>query len=526
MTSLTAALDREPPTTEPLKTEPPTPRSVRTSQPNTNKHVLVSRLAVASVICTPFWLPIVNDWRAWTTGLVVTLGDVPLIGFTLLAGPTTVPAITAQIKESFGRRKNSTARRNPELDHRLGQDLETPTDQHRRLDRYVAGLVCFLAALALSVAVHPDIRGIQTLWRVFAMICLGEHLIAKRVRSTTIAYSFIAITTFEAIVALWQRITHAPVGLGILGESPVPFWEFGANGFAVNGTLPHPYPLAALALIGGSAALVFGARKLIDVRVAALGAFASSLLLGLTISRSGLLSAFGIMLGAAASGLLSWRRVRQQGRLGQDRDGQDRDGQGQGRQGQVGQGQVVNRAGYAPLIRFTLLAVFVAGLAAGMLTSRDAWSNRAATQKVGSVNDMTSARGDRFSEGIGVYKLSPVFGVGPGRYVIELARHPELLHSDPADAVPAHNAALLFLAEGGIPTALALLALAIVLGRRVFALGFDGIILLSAVLPFLMLDIVFVSLPSGLFLLGVWGALVSTLGQPAHAQSTNETATS
>jgi hypothetical protein len=31
------------------------------------------------------------------------------------------------------------------------------------------------------------------------------------------------------------------------------------------------------------------------------------------------------------------------------------------------------------------------------------------------------------------------------------------------------------------------------------------------VFPFLMLDIVFVSLPSGLFLLGVWGALVSAL---------------
>ena len=147
-----------------------------------------------------------------------------------------------------------------------------------------------------------------------------------------------------------------------------------------------------------------------------------------------------------------------------------------------------------------------------MAASKDAWSNRAVVQQKGqSVNEMSSARGDRMSEALGVYKLSPILGVGPGRYVIALSGRPELLHSSPDDALPAHNAALLLLAEGGIPTALALLVIAAVLGRRLLKLGADGIILISAVFPFLMLDIVFVSLPSGLLLLGVWGALVSVL---------------
>ena len=445
----------------------------------------MSRLAAASVVCTPFWLPIVNDWRAWTTGLVVTLGDVPLIGFTLLAGPTTVGAIKARIISSL-RARGSDEPLDPKEDHQLG------------LDRYLAGLIFLIAALAISVVVHPDVRGLQMLWRVFAMICLGEHLIARRVRATTIAYSLIGITVFQAAIALWQRVTHTPVGLGVLGESPVPFWEFGANGFAVNGTLAHPYPLAALALVGGSAAMVFGARRLIDVRIAALGAVCSSLILGLTISRSGLLSATGIMFAMLACGLLSFRHDLKARKACTP---------------------TASTSLRFPVLRFALLGIFIAGLAAGMFTSRDAWSNRAATQKVGSINDMSSSRGDRFSEGIGVYKLSPILGVGPGRYVIELARHPELLNSAPADAVPAHNAALLLLAEGGIPTALALVALTVVLGRRLFALGFDGVILLSAVLPFLMLDIVFVSLPSGLFLLGTWAALVCALSQSREPSS-------
>jgi hypothetical protein len=53
--------------------------------------------------------------------------------------------------------------------------------------------------------------------------------------------------------------------------------------------------------------------------------------------------------------------------------------------------------------------------------------------------------------------------------------------------------------------------LALVLGQRLVTLGPIGIILFSAVVPFLMLDIVYTVLPSGLFLLGVWGTLTSSL---------------
>ncbi len=466
--------------------------------------VLLGRLAAASVVCTPFWLPIVNDWHSWSTGLVVTLGEVPLIGFTLLAAPKTFQSLAGQVlrrSRHAGPERASEHARVAEYADDHDQSPEHPTTFG--LDPYIFGLVLFLVALAISAVAHPHLRGLQTLWRVLAMICLGESVIRRRVRATTIVHALIGITAFEAGMAIWQRLTHAPVGLGILGESPVPFYEFGNNGFAVNGTLPHPYPLAALALVSGAAAIVFGGRRLITFRIAALGAATSAIIIGLTISRSGLLSAAGIIFGTFLSVLLTWRRSAH-------------------RTGTVPGALIgISSHGRKPpahivktetLLRLALVGIFVLGLAGSMVVSKGAWSNRAEIQQQGqSVNEISSARGDRMTEALGVFKLSPILGVGPGRYVIALAGQPELLNSSPKDALPAHNAGLLLLAEGGVPTALALLFTALLLGRRLLRLGADGIILTSAVFPFLMLDIVFVSLPSGLFLLGVWGALISAL---------------
>lgn len=468
--------------------------------------VLLGRLAAASVACTPFWLPIVNDWHSWSTGLVVTLGEVPLIGFTLLAAPKTFRSIA----DYRVRRKYVGPERTP----RAADEHQRQRDRTARLgiDPYLAGLVLLLIALTLSAIAHPHLRGLQTLWRVLAMICLGATVIRRQVRAVTIVHALIGVATLETAMAIWQRITHAPVGLGILGESPVPFYGFGDNGFAVNGTLPHPYPLAALALVSGSAAIVFGGRRLISFRIAALGAATSSIIIGLTISRSGLLSAAGIMFGTLLSVFIAWQRSSGKRRTSFTSDS----------------GALATTMARAEpskalkpehLLRLSFLGIFALGLAGSMVASADAWSNRAVVQQQGqSVNEMSSARGDRMSEALGVYKLSPILGVGPGRYVIVLAGQPELLHSSPEDALPAHNAGLLLLAEGGIPTALALLVITSVLGRRLLKLGADGIIMTSAVFPLLMLDIVFVSLPSGLFLLGVWGALISalTLQEPRH----------
>jgi O-Antigen ligase len=505
-----------------------------TSKDSAASNVLVGRLAAASVVCAPFWLPIVNDWHSWSTGLVVTLGEVPLIGFTLLAAPKTFQTIRSSLFRGEHERVPPGNQQPPETGKPAG------------LDRYVLGLLVLLIALTISAIAHPHVRGLQMLWRILAMICLGEHVISRRIRATAIVHALIGITTFEAALAIWQRFTHKPLGLGILGESPVPFYDFGRNGFAVNGTLPHPYPLAALALVGGSAAIVFGSRRLISSRVAALGAAASAIIIGLTISRAGLLSAAGIVLGTLVSASTAWWHSRtglvnvasdsaRTGSLGTAKiravnvkldndevahasaaaDSVAADSVGVDGVGVAATG-IANEQNHTPQVRLrlVLLGVFVLGLASSMGVSKAVWSGRAAIQQQGqSVNEMSSARGDRLQEGLGVYKLNPILGVGPGRYVIALAQHPELLHSNAEDALPAHNAALTFLAEGGIPTALALLAVSLVLGRRLLTLGADGIIMISAVFPFLMLDIVFVSLPSGLFLVGVWAALVSFLSR-------------
>jgi hypothetical protein len=511
---------------------PAIPASVAPTMQNSN--VLLGRLAAASVVCTPFWLPIVNDWHAWSTGLVVTLGDVPLLGFTLLAAPKTFRSITERREPRQPRETRETRVRRPTL--AVSERTPQAVDEHQPdrprtatfgIDPYLVGLVLLLIALTVSAVAHPHVRGLQTLWRVLAMICLADTVISRRVRAVTIVHALVGIATLETAMAIWQRITHAPVGLGILGESPVPFYGFGNNGFAVNGTLPHPYPLAALALVSGSAAMVFGGRRLISFRVASLGVATGAIIIGLTISRSGLLSAAGIIVGTLLSVLLTWRRGLSEIRTPKTTGTTTSTITGTTTATSLAatttttlaKAQQTKAMKPPYLVRLALVGIFTVGLAGSMIASKAAWSNRATVQTQGqSVNDMSSARGDRMSEALGVYKLNPVLGVGPGRYVIALASRPELLHSSPEDALPAHNAALLLLAEGGIPTALALLVVASVLGRRVFALGTDGIILTAAVFPFLMLDIVFVSLPSGLFLLGVWGALISALTVSSELQ--------
>jgi O-antigen ligase len=459
------------PQTATLTREQVAPALISSSSPKSQAtDLLLNRLAAASVACTPFWLPIVNDWHAWSNGLVVTLGEVPLLGFTCLAIPKTIRTLKATV-----------ARRSPERMRDFEEQTETKhhDDQpvKRTVDAYVGSLFLLLVALALSTVAHPHARGVQILFRAIGLVCLADHVLRRRISAISIAYAFVGITAFEAALAMCQRVAHGPVGLSILGESPVPFYAIGKDAFSVCGTFPHPYPLAALGLLGGAVALVFGGRGLISSRVSLLGAFSGALLVGLTVSRAGLLSALGIIFGLLVSLAL---RLRQRQR---------------------------------PTVHSVSgLAIFVLGLAVGIGTSYGAWTVRATSQKVGTLNEMTSSRMDLVDESIDLYKLHPLLGVGPGRYSIELARHPELIRFlSPGDVLPVHNAPLLFLTEGGIPSALALLALALVIGRRLIQLGPDGIILLSAVFPFLMLDIVYTVLPSGLFLLGVWGVLVSYL---------------
>lgn len=443
---------------------------------------MLSRLAAASVVCTPFWLPIFNDWHAWSTGLVITLGEVPLIGFTLLAAPKTIRSLTAKVTRAPQHFEKSLDQR-PERPKQEGAELRG----RRSVDPYLTGLVVLLVALGLSTIVHLHPRGLQILFRLFGMICLADHAIRGRIRSAMIAHAFVGITAFEAAVAIWQRITHAPVGLSILGESPVPYYAIGRNAFSVCGTFPHPYPLAALGLLGGAVALSYGARQLISHRMSLLGGFSGAIIVGLTVSRAGLLSAAGIAFGLLAAVVVS---VKQ-------------------RQGRT-------------FASVRSLIVFLLGLALGIAMSYGAWTFRATSQKVGTLNEMTSSRMDLVNESIDLYKLNPLFGVGAGRYSIELSQHPEIIRfRSPGDVLPVHNAPLLFLAEGGVLSLLGLVVLALVIGQRLTTLGPIGIIFFSSVVPFLMLDIVYTVLPSGLFLLGVWGSLISSLkaAQPLTQRS-------
>jgi hypothetical protein len=185
--------------------------------------LLLNRLAATSVACTPFWLPIVNDWHAWSSGLVVTLGEIPLLAFTCLAIP-----------KSFESLKANFVFRAPDQLQAVEQQPERGRhDQgaQRTVDAYVASLFLLFAALTLSAVSHPHARGLQILFRVLGLICLADHVLRRRISVVAIAHALVGITAFEAALAMLQRMAHGPVGLTILGESPVPFYAIGKNAF-------------------------------------------------------------------------------------------------------------------------------------------------------------------------------------------------------------------------------------------------------------------------------------------------------
>src|SRR5437763_845073 len=97
-----------------------------------------------------------------------------------------------------------------------------------------------------------------------------------------------------------------PAGLNALGELKDPFWKFGSE-VASQGTMVHPYVLAALALVAGVVFAVASVQRR-SWRLAAVAAVAVAPV-GFTFSRAGLLGLAGALV-CLGTGLLTAERSR------------------------------------------------------------------------------------------------------------------------------------------------------------------------------------------------------------------------
>jgi O-antigen ligase len=226
----------------------------------------------------------------------------------------------------------------------------------------------------------------------------------------------------------------------------------------------HPYVFAGFALVAGF--LFAAGYTKVPARILVAAAAVAIVPVGFTYSRAALLG-FVVGLAVLASAVL----VRDK------------------------------RARFLPVVLALAL-----GAAVPALIWSDGWVSRT-SQAVTAKNagSLSTDRGWLIHEANGLIVDHPVFGVGPGRYVVALK---DKYGTEPNRSVgifkPVHNLPLLLTAEGGIPAGLFMTALLILAGLRALSSGRPAVALFLAYLPFTQLDHFAYSFPQGLVITALW----------------------
>ena len=347
----------------------------------------------------------------------------------------------------------------------------------RRLDLVTAG-VALVAALTVAWAFSPTLRGglqvLRFLGVAAAVLEVGRASVTGR---RLLAGTLAAFTAVQVVVALVQRITGGPVGLGSLGELADPLVPIGGAD-APQGTLIHPYLLAGLAMVTIAVVGAIALRQPGRTTTCAGAAAVAAVAIGITYSRTALLAFVGVVI-VLLAGVAS-QRTR----------------------------------GTAVAV---LLAVIVGGGATALLAS-DGWVGRA--QEASTGTNVTRGRGELAGQAFTLIRHHPLVGVGTGRYVLAVEEDEEVAGRSTRDLQPVHAVPLLLVAEGGLAAAAALVLLAVLLVRAAVRAGLAGWLLLLAYLPFLLLDHFPSTFPQGLVMTAAWlGALHVLTGRtPVPAQ--------
>ncbi len=346
----------------------------------------------------------------------------------------------------------------------------------------VRGASLLLGFLLVSLAMHPSLAGLQTVLRVAGVAALALTLtdVPERWARSVLATLLLGAAAFQALVALGQVLSRAPLGLGVLGEAADPLWRVGRE-VAPRGTLHHAYPLAEVAVVS-----VFVVLALVAPRIAPrLGwktiAWAGLLALaavpvGITYSRA---CAIGV-----AAGLVVAAFAARRSRFG---------------------------------VVLGMLAIAAGGLVPALVWD-DGWGVRAGlwrdTLRTRDVDAISNTRVGLAGSAIATIRSRPLVGVGPGGYTPE--SQPPVGVGDSARGEIVHNLPLYTAATAGIPAGIVVLGLLV--GAAVVAARAGPLTLAVylSYLPFVLLDRFPYDGVQGLTLTGVWFGAVGLLSRLEH----------
>jgi O-antigen ligase len=323
---------------------------------------------------------------------------------------------------------------------------------------FVAGLV-FIGGQLLSYCVHPDLVGMVRMLRTFGILVIAETLasLAPELRAK-FEKGIVGVGVFELLLTLVHRVLGRAVAPGLI--------EFGSNVFAREnasisvGSLQHQYVLAGLGLLVGAVAVLGLIRSTLPPLWSFAGIGTCAYLAVQSVGRSASLGvavlAFTLLIAMATK----------------------------------------------PMIRRNLAyAIVVIGFGSGIGygSTRNGWETRTASATI----TKDAGRPAMYEQAVGLWRSSPIVGVGTGRYNIALLDHPELIKLT-NEFLPVHNVPLHLAAETGVVGLGTTLGFAFLLWKRLRSLGLLVMMPAAAITPFLVFDVFHWAIPTGTLQLGVF----------------------
>jgi hypothetical protein len=321
----------------------------------------------------------------------------------------------------------------------------------------------FVGAEIISSAVHFSFLGVVSILRIFGMLVIAETLASLDADDRAkCEKALVCVGVFELLLTCFQRITGKPLSPKII--------EFGTSAFLGEARIPigsfqFHYTVAALGLLVGAVSVLGILRSTLASRWALPGIGSGAYL---AIQSAGRSAALGVVCLVIALGFGSLRR---------------------------------------PAIRRKVLQgflVLVLSSAIGVGASAGVWNNRTQTAAL----KRNGGRGPLVEQAIGLWRSSPAFGVGAGRYGKELSERKSLLALSPSSVVSVHNVPLFIAAETGALGLFGLAGFAVLLLKRVKKLGLIVFIPATAIAPLLLFDVLHWAIPTGVLQLGVFIGLI------------------
>jgi O-antigen ligase len=328
---------------------------------------------------------------------------------------------------------------------------------------FVVGLL-FVGAQILSFVVHPDFLGVIKIARTFGLVCMAEALasLAPNARAK-FEKGIIGVGLFEILIIAVQRIRGAALAPGIIEFSgKIAAKE---NASIAVGSLLHQYILAGLGILVGAVAVLGLIRETLPPLWAFAGIGTCAYLVTQSVGRAALLG-----LGMLAFTLTLAGALR-------------------------------------PALRKHLLislAILVACSAAGYQVTRAGWKGR--TENATITND--AGRPALYKQAFALWKSSPIVGVGPGRYNVALLGRPDLTKLT-NEFLPVHSTPLHLAAETGLVGLIAVAGFAVLLWKRIRALGLLMVLPATALAPFLVFDVLHWVVPLGTLQLAVFVGMLA-----------------